>query len=195
MCPGRGVLLLLVLSTGWGCRPPAATVADITGSEWTTLQGTRGSLRTMMGAKATVFITMDPECPICALYAHSFRDLADTYQTKGVNVVGVYPGPFMERNKAEVFAREAGLLFPQVIDSACMIALALHARVTPECFVVDPTGQVVYRGALDDRPVRQGRKQLEAHQHHLSDALEAYLASGEPQPEVVAVGCIVECEE
>lgn len=189
------VFVLLLLLAGAGCKQPTPSVAPIRDTTWTTLQGAHQSLRSLLGGKATVFITMDPECPICALYTHAFRDLADTYKAQGVNVVGVYPGPFMERSKAKAFAQEAGLLFPQLIDSACTISLALRARVTPECFVVDPSGKVVYRGALDDRPVRQGRKKPVAREQHLRRALDAYLATGKTQPDVVAVGCIVECEE
>jgi len=79
--------------------------------------------------------------------------------------------------------------------NACKLSLALQARVTPECFLTDANGTVVYRGAVDDRAVRQGQKKYQAKQHHLAHAIEAFLTTGEPQQEVVAVGCIVECEE
>jgi len=191
----RSTLGSLVLLAWTGCMPRAASVAPVMGTEWTTLGGERRSISSMMGDKATVFITMDPECPICELYAHAFQDLADAYAAKGVAVIGVYSGPFMERGKARAYSAQAGFAFPQVMDSACALSLALRARVTPECFVVDPGGTVVYHGALDDRPLRQGRKKLEAHRNYLAEALDAYLAGGGTQPEVAAVGCIVECEE
>lgn len=52
-----------------------------------------------------------------------------------------------------------------------------------------------YTGAVDDRAVRQGQKKYEAQEHYLANAIDAFLASGKSQEEVVAVGCIVECEE
>jgi hypothetical protein len=148
-----------------------------------------------MGTKATVFLTLDPTCPITQLYARDFQSFADAYAGKGVKVVGVYAGPFMHQQEAAAFAAATGMRFPQVVDSTCVLSLALQARVTPECFIADPAGEVVYRGAFDDRPVRQGRKKPEATKHYLADALDAYLATGRPQREVAAVGCIVECEE
>lgn len=148
-----------------------------------------------MGRKATVFLTMDPSCPITQLYANGFEAFAEQYADQGVQVIGVYAGPFMRRQEAAAFAADAGLRFAQVVDSTCVLSLALQARVTPECFITGPDGTVMYRGAFDDRPVRQGRKKPEAGQHYLRNALDAYLATGKPQHEVVAVGCIVECEE
>lgn len=191
----RSTWALLVLLAVAGCMPQAASVAPIMATPWTTLDGERRTIGSMMGDKATVFITLDPECPICELYAQAFQVMADAYAAQGVAVIGVYSGPFMERRKAQAYSGQAGFAFPQVMDSICTITMALHARVTPECFVVSPAGKVVYCGAFDDRPVRQGRKKLDAHVPHLAHALDAFLASGQPQPEVVAVGCIVECEE
>ncbi len=178
-----------------GCMPPAANVAPLQKSQWVTVQGEHRDLRSMMGAKATVFITMDPDCPICQLYANDFNGIAESYRSQGVAVVGVYAGPFMERTKAAAFSNAGHFSFPQVIDSTCSLTLALRARVTPECFITDPQGTVVYRGALDDRPVREGRKKPQATRHFLADALQAFISTGQPQKEMVAVGCIVECDQ
>ncbi len=190
----RALAAFLLLAAA-GCAPPAATVAPLFESRWHTVQGEERSLRSMLGEKATVFITMDPDCPICQLYTADFQAIADAYGPKGVRVVGLYSGPFMERETARAFSAAGTFGFPQVMDSACTLTLALQARVTPECFVAGPDGKVMYRGALDDRPVRQGRKQLQARQTWLADALDNFLATGRPQPEVMAVGCIVECDD
>lgn len=152
-------------------------------------------LKDLLGSKATVFLTLDPECPFCQLYAHDMQALAAGYAGQGVNFVGVYTGPYMERAKAAAFAADAGFTFPQLMDSACVLSLTLQARVTPECFVTDDSGTVVYRGAFDDRAVRQGRKKIEANEHYLDQALAAFLHTGGAQREETAVGCIVECGE
>jgi hypothetical protein len=101
----------------------------------------------------------------------------------------------MEAGAAAKFAGQAGFTFPQLMDPGCSLCLALHARVTPETFITDANGTVVYRGAIDDRAIRQGQKKYTAQEHYLTDALSAYLKTRKPQPEVTAVGCIVECKE
>ena len=189
----KGLTMAILLMVG--CAPPPASVAPLVDSSWTTIQGKKLTLKEMMGKAGTVFITLDPECPFCQLYTHTFTDIADKYAGQGVNVVGLYPGHFMQLEEAIPFSAEAGFEFPQVMDDECKLSLALQARVTPECFLTDAKGTVVYRGAVDDRAVRQGQKKYEAQQHYLADAIDAFLATGKPQEEVVAVGCIVECEE
>lgn len=169
-----------------------AAVAD---RKWTTVSREEVELGSLMGKKATVFITLDPECPFCQLYTQAFKGMAEQYVAQGVKVVGLYPGPFMQQDEAAAFAQEAAFGFPQVMDDQCVLSLALQARVTPECFITDAQGMVIYRGAFDDRAIRQGRKKYEARKHYLADAMDAFLASGKPQEEVPAVGCIVECEE
>lgn len=188
-----GLSLAILLFTG--CVPPPASVASLADSSWTTIHGEQVTLKEMMGTAGTVFITLDPECPFCQLYTHTFSDIADKYAARGVNVVGMYPGHFMQLEEVLPFSADAGFKFPQVMDDQCMLSIALQARVTPECFLTDAHGTVVYRGAVDDRAVRQGQKKYEAQQHYLADAIDAFLATGKPQDEVVAVGCIVECEK
>lgn len=183
---------LIVLA---GCNPKPASVASVADRTWTTVVGDVVELRPLMGKKATVFITLDPECPFCQLYTQAFEGISEKFAAQGVKVVGVYAGPFMEQQEAAAFSADAGFDFPQLMDNGCVLSLALQARVTPECFLTDAKGTVVYRGAFDDRAVRQGRKKYEAQKHYLADAIDAFLATGKPQPEVPAVGCIVECEE
>lgn len=189
---GAFVLTLIALA---GCSPKPASVASVADRTWTTVNGEEVELNSLMGKAATVFITLDPECPFCQLYTQAFEGMSEKYAAQGVNVVGLYAGQFMEQKEAATFSGDAGFDFPQVMDDQCVLSRALQARVTPECFLVDAQGTVVYRGAFDDRAIRQGRKKYEAQKHYLADALNAFLATGKPQEEVPAVGCIVECEE
>lgn len=191
----RWIAGLLLLMASAGCQEGPASVAPLQGTVWNTVQGEERSLKELMGSAGTVFITLDPECPFCQLYTHTFNAIADRFAGQGITVVGLYPGPFMQLEQVLPFSADAGFAFAQVLDDQCVLSGALRARVTPECFLTDADGKVVYRGAVDDRAVRQGRKKVQAQQHHLADAIAAFLATGSPQAEVAAVGCIVECGE
>lgn len=186
------VLSLIILA---GCNPKPASVASVADRTWTTVAGGEVELSSLMGRTATVFITLDPECPFCQFYTQAFEGVSERYAAQGVKVVGLYAGQFMEEKEAAAFSADAGFDFPQVMDDQCVLSRALQARVTPECYLTDAQGTVVYRGAFDDRAIRQGRKKYEARNHYLADAIDAFLATGKPQEEVPAVGCIVECEE
>ncbi|QQR84834.1 MAG: redoxin domain-containing protein [Flavobacteriales bacterium] len=157
------------------------------------LGGNTTALGLLEGDSATLYITLDPECPMTLGYAPLLDSLEEALPD-GVAMVGLYPAPFIDRDSAAAFARKHDLDFPQVMDPGCHLANALRARVTPEVFLVALSGEVLYRGALDNSAVREGRKRA-ANEHYLRDALSAF-AGGKPQPhtEVRAFGCIVECD-
>ena len=67
--------------------------------------------------------------------------------------------------------------------------------MTPEVFLMDAEGALVYNGAFDDRAVRQGRKKYDAQKHYFADAMDDFLRDGAHSQEVTAVGCIVECKK
>ena len=188
------VLALTVIALS-GCNPMPASMASVADHTWTSVKGEDVVLDSLLGKAATVFITLDPDCPYCQFYAHDLEQVAEQYAADSVRLVGFYAGPYMEAAAAAKFAEQAGFTFPQLMDPGCSLCLALHARVTPETFITDAQGTVVYRGAIDDRAVREGQTKYEAQKHYLTDALSAFLKNGKPQPEVTAVGCIVECKE
>jgi hypothetical protein len=149
----------------------------------------------LAGAKATVIVTLDPGCPFSQAYAPLLDSLTDVFAPQGIGFAGLYPAGFISGDSAVTFAHRTGLDFPQLMDDDCLFSNALHARVTPEAFVIGPQGAMLYRGALDDSAVRAGRKKLRATRNYLADALTAITKSGVPaEAEVTAVGCIVECE-
>ena len=65
------------------------------------------------------------------------------------------------------------------------------AKTTPQMVVIDPTGKVVYDGAIDNRPT-PAPSDIEGAQNYLNDALRAGMA-GKPiaQPYTRPYGCSV----
>lgn len=169
------------------------TSAALDHLEFSDLLGNTTALGLLEGDSATLYITLDPECPMTLGYVPLLDSLQHALP-EGVAMVGFYPAPFIMRDSAAAFAQLHGLDFPQVMDPNCHLASALQARVTPEAFLVAVSGEVIYRGALDNSAVREGRKRT-AGDHYLRDALHAFTASGpQPRAEVKAFGCIVECD-
>jgi peroxiredoxin len=65
------------------------------------------------------------------------------------------------------------------------------ARTTPQMFVIDPLGKVVYEGAIDDRPTSD-LEDVKGADNYVSDALSAAMA-GKPvaRPFTRSYGCSV----
>ncbi len=150
-------------------------------------------LSEVLGSTATLFLTLDPECPMTLGYAPMFDSLQHALP-EGVRMVGFYPAPFIVADSANLFAQQHGFTFAQLMDPDCRLANALRARVTPEAFLVGADGAVLYRGAIDDSAVREGRKRI-AVKHYVIDALRAVSAGAAVAVKTVpALGCIVECD-
>ena len=186
------ILFMLVLFACSGNEAPdLSRLADMR------LQLADGSMvpwSQVRGGGATVFITLDPECPFCQGYAPLIDSLARHYSSENVRFCGLYPARFMNADSVSRFAGENKFSFRQVLDHDCTIANMLHARVTPECFVLDSTGALGYVGAIDAWAVRAGRHKTAATEHYLSDAISALTHGDTVGKGAPAVGCIVECE-
>jgi len=76
-----------------------------------------------------------------------------------------------EDSKSEMkkYADKQKYSAPYVIDSMSVMADAFGATRTPECFLFDKDGKLVYRGSIDDSP----RDEKAVKQHYLLDAMTA----------------------
>jgi peroxiredoxin len=78
-----------------------------------------------------------------------------------------------------------------LLDPKGTIGHLYDARTTPHMFVIDPSGKIVYQGALDDKP-SPDPSTLKGADNYVSDALNAALSG---KPVTVAVtrpyGCSV----
>ncbi|HKR98480.1 MAG TPA: thioredoxin family protein [Candidatus Dormibacteraeota bacterium] len=85
-------------------------------------------------------------------------------------------------------AREQGFTFPVLYDESQDIARAYSAVCTPDNYLFDKAGALVYRGQLDDS--RPGRGDCDG--RDLRAALDAVLDDGQPPAEQKpSVGCSI----
>ena len=67
-----------------------------------------------------------------------------------------------------------------ILDPTGTIGHLYQAKTTPHIFVIDPTGKLIYQGAIDDRPTTDLADVQHAH-NYLNEALNAAMA-GKPVP-------------
>ena len=78
-------------------------------------------------------------------------------------------------------------MFPVLKDERNVVADEYGAQVTPEVFVLNPAGKLLYHGRIDD-----DRKGTNIKHRDLQEALNALLAGKElSQPETKAFGCSI----
>ena len=116
---------------------------------------------------------------------------------RGVGVIAVNandPAAYAEDSFDEMKARakKLGFKFPYVVDATSDVARAFGATHTPEAYLLDAQGKLVYHGGVDDN----ARDEKAVKQPWLRQAVEA-LEGGKPVPlaETKALGCSIKLRE
>jgi peroxiredoxin len=163
-----------------GATVPEFTLKNHDGKEY--------SLKGMLkDHKYAVVMFISTECPVSNAYNERMEKLYETYGKKGVAFAGI------NANKAEsvadiaAHAKDKGFTFPVLKDERNKIADGYGAMATPEVYLVDQKGTLLYHGRIDD-----SRKPDKIQSSDLANAIDAALA-GKPVPvaQTKAIGCSI----
>lgn len=134
---------------------------------------------------ATVFVFLSSECPCSESHQPVLSELAKSHPEFAF--VGVHSNSDESIDDARIFFKKAELFFPVVEDTGQKIANELGALKTPHAFVVNPKGEILFRGGVDETHIASGAKK-----HFLAMALDAIVAGQKPDPDEVApLGCAI----
>lgn len=157
------------------------------------VDGKEVTIADVAGKNGTLVIFSCNHCPFVKAWETRTTDIGNTYREKGVGVIQINandpavqaPDGYKEMQER---AKERGFKFPYVVDASSDVARAFGASRTPEFFLYDKAGTLVYHGAFDDN----SKDASKAEHHYLKDALEALLA-GKPVEvaETKAIGCSI----
>jgi peroxiredoxin len=150
------------------------------------------SLNDVKGEKGSLVIFTCNHCPFVIGWQDEMVKIGNTYVKKGIGVI------FINSNDPAVkgdtlagmqeLAKKEGYQFPYVVDSTSGIAKNFGAKKTPDVFLFDAEGRLVYQGAVGEG----GREPKTGGQPYLRNALEALLG-GKPigTPQTKAIGCSI----
>jgi hypothetical protein len=138
-------------------------------------------------AKATVVVFVSVQCPVSNAYNGRLAAVYNDYASQGVQFAFVNANATESVSDVEAHEKRVGWPFQVVKDYSNTLADKLGAEHTPEAFVFDQNGTLVYHGRVDDSMNEAGVKQRD-----LRAALDAVLA-GHPVPvaETRAFGCSI----
>lgn len=149
--------------------------------------GKEHTLASLKGSKGTVLIFVATRCPVSNAYNERMQKLAEEYKAKGVNVVGINSNSTEPADEVKSHAADKGLTFAILKDPNNKIADRFNAQSTPEAYLLDGSGKLVYHGAIDN-----SRNGDSITSNYLRDAVEATLAGKTiEKPEVKAFGCSI----
>ncbi len=156
------------------------------------LSGKHISFSDFSDAKGVVVIFMCNHCPFVKHIAPALGSFAREYGARGIATVAInsndadtYPDDSPEKMVEEV--KTQGYPFPYLYDAGQAVAKAFRAACTPDFYLFDAEGKLVYRGQFDAS--RPGNN-IPVTGADLRAAADALLA-GRPLPEdqLPSLGC------
>jgi thiol-disulfide isomerase/thioredoxin len=140
--------------------------------------------------KAYVFLS--DECPMCQGYAPVLNQLSVDYEKKGVELIGVFPNYYATDSSILAYKSEYNIRFTTIKDSTFTLTNRFKASTTPQVFLENTEGVVLYAGQIDDAYFRAGKRRGTTSEHYLKVAIDAILEGRKPEiKETKAIGCVI----
>jgi len=184
---GSTLLFITALLLATGALPAVAPqrVLNLAGHKVNPLVLPKGRIATVL-----VFTTTD--CPISNRYAPVIQELASRFATQGIGFTLVYPVGTDSPDVIREHLKKFGYAISVARDTAHELVKHTGVTVTPEAAVIGQSGDVLYRGRIDNRYVEFGRDRVQPTERTLERTLDA-IVQGKPVAvrETQAVGCFL----
>lgn len=180
-------------SMAWSKTLELGSQAPLAGVEMKNVDGSKTSIGKVAGKNGTLVIFTCNSCPWVKAWESRMVEIGNAYAKKGVGVIMINPNDPSQKaedgfDEMVARAKKLGMAFPYAVDATSDVARAFGATRTPEAFLFDAKGRLVYHGTIDDN----AQKPDEVSERYLADALDAVLA-GEAvgMAETKALGCMI----
>ncbi|MGO9243349.1 MAG: thioredoxin family protein [Verrucomicrobiia bacterium] len=191
----RGLSVALVASLAVAGSAFGLNIGDkapSTSVKMKNVDGSEVSIADVVGKQGTLVVFSCNHCPFVKAWQDRIASVGNAAKTKGIGVIVINPNDpteYPEDSYAEMQKRskDLGFTFPYVVDATSDVARAFGATRTPEAFLFDKDGKLVYHGAIDD-----SKEADQVSKHFLQDAIDAALAGkAVPVAETKFVGCSI----
>jgi peroxiredoxin len=167
-----------------GDKAPSTTVKmkNVDGSDLT--------IADVTGKQGTLVVFSCNHCPFVKAWQGRIASIGNAAKAQGIGVIVINsndPTDYPEDSYAEMQKRskDLGFTFPYVVDATSEVARSFGASHTPEAYLFDKDGKLVYHGAIDD-----SKEADQVSKHFLQDAIDAAVAGKTvPVAETKAIGC------
>ncbi len=183
----KGIIIVLL------CMASHLSAQNLSAIHLKTLDEKEFSLEEIKKHSATVFVFLFADCPACQSYSLTLNQLSRKFESSDIQFYGVFTGDYNTTAEMKDFQKDYKINFLLLKDPEKKLAKRLSAKVVPEAFVVDETGNILYRGRIDDWMYAVGKKKPAITKHELQDALSSVVSRQAIKiKETKAIGCIIE---
>jgi peroxiredoxin len=156
-----------------GQAAPSFTLSD--------LDGKSHRLADLQG-KVVVLEWMNPNCPFSRRHSEARTMTATAAKHPeavwlAINSTAKGHGDFVDPAAYKSFLQKHAIGYPVLYDTTGEVGHAYGADTTPDMFVIDERGMLIYAGAIDDDP--SGRKDAAQRTNYVDAALSQH-AQGQP---------------
>lgn len=134
---------------GWEVRAPAGPV------KLETLSGHAIVMNNYQERPATGIVFLSGRCAITSQAMGEINRIHQKFRLRDVLFVGVCANSEETGDELRTFAQRRGIIFPLYRDPQGQVARQFTARMTPELFLLDRGGKLVFHGGLGDESSRQ----------------------------------------
>jgi hypothetical protein len=144
------------------------------------------------GTTANVLIFTTIDCPISSRYAPEISRLNDEFRPKGFRFTLVFANAADSEPAIAAHLEKFGYQMPAIRDPEQKVVKRAGATIAPEAVVIGKSGEVLYRGRIDDRYVSFGVDRQTPTRHDLREALlDVAGGRGVRVRETQAIGCVL----
>ena len=138
--------------------------------------------------KIVVLDWWSAECPASKRYDEWFNQMVEKYSKHGVQFLMIDSNAIYDDDEIRSVSRERAVKFPVLRDVGNKVADIYGALTTPQIFVVDRKGVLVYDGAIDD----QTWNNQSPTKNYMTAVLDALIAAkAPPYTSTTPFGCTV----
>ncbi len=136
---------------------PVGTQAPLTEVKMKDVSGKEVAIKDAMNKNGVLVMFSCNTCPYVIKNQERTKQIAEYAIQNNIGVI-ILNSNEAQRSDADSYeamksyAKEQGYSYSYVVDRNAKVADAFGATRTPEIFLLDATGKVVYKGAIDDNP-------------------------------------------
>ena len=167
--------------------------APLTDVKMLSVDGSEVSLADIRGKQGLLVVFTCNACPYARAWEQRIVTLGNEYIGHGIGVIAVNandPSVVAEDGyeRMKMRAKERGMKYPYVVDATSSLARKFGATRTPEAFLFNADGKLVYHGTIDDNA--QSPDQVT--EQYLRNALAAVVSGAAiPVAETKSMGCSI----
>lgn len=145
----RQFLCSLALIWGVQCASLSLEVGERAGPvDLFTFDGRSLTMTNYAEKRGTVVVFLSARSSAGESETRALRELNDRLRLRGILFVGIFPNDNEAADEVRRFAQREGLLFPVYRDRERKAVGQFGAKVTPEAFLLDAGGTLLYQGAI-----------------------------------------------